>query len=204
MFNLDPNLECVGWLVRHGELSNMTVWDSWGNLGLSDEGRQQAEKAAQWLSFERIGRVICSDVPRSIESAEFLMDTGAVLCPYLGSDPNLRPWYVSDFSGKEKSPENLAKFKPYTDDPSLQIPGGESRNQSGERIQVAWQYFMSPYKGLPTVLYVHNSVIKALMGLDEIKYAVSPGGVVAVLINSRGEFSFQIMVGDMNLERGVS
>jgi len=182
----------------------MSVWDSWGTLGLSEEGRQQAAAAAQWLSFEHIGRVICSDVPRSIESAQFLLDIGCVLCPYLGSDPNLRPWYVSDFSGKEKSPENLAKFKPYADDPSLQIPGGESRNQLRDRVQVAWQYLTTPYKGLPTVLYVHNSVIKCLMGLEEIKDAVSPGGVVAVYMDERGDVSFRIVLGDMNAAKGVS
>ena len=204
MLNMEPQLELIGYLVRHGTLTSMSVWDSWGTLGLSEEGRQQAAAAAQWLSFEHIGRVICSDVPRSIESAQFLLDIGCVLCPYLGSDPNLRPWYVSDFSGKEKSPENLAKFKPYADDPSLQIPGGESRNQLRDRVQVAWQYLTTPYKGLPTVLYVHNSVIKCLMGLEEIKDAVSPGGIVAVYMDERGDVSFRIVLGDMNAAKGVS
>ena len=32
MFNMDPTRELIGYLVRHGELVNMNVWDGWGNL----------------------------------------------------------------------------------------------------------------------------------------------------------------------------
>ena len=151
----------------------MAVWDSWGDLDLSEEGCEQARRTAQWLSFERIGRIVSSDVPRTMHTAQYLMDTGAVLCPYMACDSNLRPWYVSDYTGKEKTPERIASFKKYIDDPDLVIPGGESRNQLHERVQVIWQYMQAPYKGLPTACFIHNSVIKSLMGLDDIKDAVS-------------------------------
>src|ERR1700676_1824899 len=105
MFNMDPSKECVGYLVRHGELTNMHVWDGWGEMNLSEEGKKQAEKAAQWLSFEKIGRVISSDLPRSMHTAKYLMDTGCVECPFMACDPNLRPWMVTPFTGKEKTPE---------------------------------------------------------------------------------------------------
>ena len=49
--NLDPSRVLIGFLVRHGELNDMSIWDSWGSYDLSEEGRQQAEKAAQYLSF---------------------------------------------------------------------------------------------------------------------------------------------------------
>jgi broad specificity phosphatase PhoE len=205
MFTFDPTKQLIGYFVRHGELKNMHIWDGWGDFDLSEEGKQQAEAAARWLSYEQIGRVVSSDVPRTMHTAEYLMDTGAVLCPFLACDPNLRPWNVSDeFTGKEKTPERLEDFKKYLDDPALVIPGGESRNQLRERVQVIWQYMLAPYKGLLTACFLHNSVLKALMGLDGIKDAVSPGGVIGVYMDEKGEISFQIRLGEINTEKGVS
>ena len=204
MFNMDPSLECVGYLVRHGELTNNSVWDGWGSLDLSEEGKQQAEAAARWLSFERIGRVISSDLPRAVHTAEYIMDSGAVQCPFLGTDPNLRPRMTGKFTGQEKTPERLAEFQKYLDDPDLIVPEGESENQLKLRIQVVFQYLATPYKCLPTVVVLHNSVIKAILGVQNIREAVSNGGIIAVLMDPKGEFSFQVVLGQVNAEKGVS
>src|ERR1035437_452037 len=200
--NMDPSRQLIGWLIRHGELKNMHVWDGWGDFDLSEEGRQQAEKAAQWLSFERIGRVVSSDVPRTMHTAQYLMDTGCVECPFMACDSSLRPWFVSDFTGKEKTPERLAEFQKYMDDPDLVIPGGESRNQLKVRVQVIFQYLLAPYKALPTACFIHNSVIKALMGLDAVKEACSPGGIVGVYLDEKGECSFEVLLGKIETELG--
>lgn len=202
--NMDPSLELIGFLCRHGELTNMKIWDSWGNYELSEEGKQQAANAARWLSFERIGRVISSDVPRTISTAQYLMDTGAVDCPFMACDPNLRPWYLPTFQGKEKTPERIADCKKYIDDPDLVPPDGESRNQLHSRVQVIWQYMMVPYKGLPTAAFIHNSVIKSLMGIDDVADAVAPGGVIGVYMNAKGKVSFKVLLGAVSQEIGVS
>lgn len=205
MFNMDPSRQLVGWCIRHGELTDMTVWDSWTDMMLSELGRQQAAAAAQWLSFERIGRIVSSDLPRSMNTAQYLLDTGSVECPFITCDTNLRPWYVADFQGKEKNAENLAEFQKYMDDPNLVIPGGESRNQLDARVQVIWQYLCAPYKALPTAVFIHNSVIKALMGIDGVREACSPGGVVGVYLNEKGDPSFEVLLGKIeNMELGVS
>lgn len=204
MFTMDPSRQVVGYLVRHGELTNMSVWDAWTDMDLSEKGKESAEKAAQWLSFERIGRVIASDLPRSVHTAEYLMETGAVCCPFLGTDPNLRPWMVGIFTGKEKTAARIADFQKYVDDPSLAIPDGESHNQLDERIQVIYSYLASPYNALPTAFFVHNSVIKSLMGIANVKDACSPGGIVAVYMNEKSEFEFEIVLGHVEIEKGVS
>lgn len=204
MFNMDPSLECVGYLIRHGELTNMHVWDGWGNLSLSEEGRQQAESAARWLSFERIGRVISSDVPRTIETAQYLMDTGCVSCPFMGTDPNLRPWMVAGFTGKEKTPGRIAEFQKYLDNPELVIPGGESHAQLEERVQVIFPLLATPYNCLPSAFFIHNSVIKAVMGIPNVKEACSPGGVIAVYMDPKGTLSFEVVLGRVEPEVGVS
>lgn len=203
--NLDPSRVLIGFLVRHGELNDMSIWDSWGSYDLSEEGRQQAEKAAQYLSFERIGRVISSDLPRTINTAQAIMDNCSVACPYVYHDPNIRPWNVGDFTGKEKTPERIAEFQKYIKNPDLPIPGSdESRNQLNQRVQVIPVYLASPYDGKPTAIVLHNSVIKSLMGIDDIADAVSPGGIIAVYSNEKGECDFEVVLGAVTPEIGVS
>lgn len=204
MFTMDPSRQLVGWMIRHGELKNMNIWDGWGEYTLSEEGRQQTEAAARWLSFEKIGRVISSDLPRATNTAQYLMDSGAVECPFLSCDPNLRPRKVGAFTGKEKTPERLAEFKKYIDDLTLIIPDGESGNQLQERVQVIFQYLATPYKALPTAIFIHNSVIKAVMGIPTVREACSPGGVVACLMDEKGEFSFEVVLGHISQETGIS
>lgn len=205
MFNLDPSRELIAFCVRHGELLRMNIWDGHGDYELSEEGKQQAESAANWLSFERIGRVISSDLPRALQTAQYLMDTGAVLCPFLSTDPNLRPWNVGpEFTGKEKTAERLAAFEKYCKNPTLVIPDGESRQQLDERVQVIYQYATVPYKCCPTAFFIHNSVMKALMGIDDIKEACSPGGVVGMFMDPEGKISFEVLLGKVETEIGVS
>lgn len=204
MLNLNPARDCIGYLIRHGELVNMGVWDSWGDYALSEEGCKQAEAAAQWLSFEKIGQVISSDLPRSMQTAQYLMDSGAVQNPFMGTDTNLRPWLLPGFQGKEKTPERIAEFKKYIDDPNLVVPDGESHKQLESRVQVVYQYLCAPYAGLPTAIFIHNSVIKALMGIDDVKDAVNPGGIVRVSLDERGEIFFDVVLGYVAEEKGVS
>ena len=195
MFNLNPERELIGFLIRHGELNIDNKWDGWGAFVLSDKGRESAEKAAQWLGFDKIGRVIASDLPRTMQTAEYIMNDCDVSCPYLGSDPNLRAWAIGDFTGKEKTDERKKEFQHYRDNPDVPIPGGESFDQFCERVKVVYQYLSTPYNQLPSVLVIHNSVLKALMGLDEKGDVVLPGGIVAVYIDSKGECSFEIEMG---------
>lgn len=205
LWGFDPNKQLIGWLVRHGELKNMNIWDGWGDYELSPEGHEQAEAAARYLSYEHIGRIVSSDVPRAAQTMSYTMGYGNVENPYPTFDPNLRPWNVSDeFTGKEKTPERVAAFKKYIDNPTLVIPGGESRQNVDDRVQVAYQYLMTPYKSLPTAIFTHNSVIKALLGLDDIKEAVRPGGIVAAYMDERGAISFEVVLGGVELEKGVS
>jgi broad specificity phosphatase PhoE len=204
MFNFDPAHQCIGYLCRHGELINMHVWDGWSGMDLSAKGEEQAEAAARWLSFERIGRVIASDLPRTVHTAQFLMDTGSVCCPFLGTEPNLRPWMVAGFTGKEKTPERLAEFQKYLDDPSLMIPEGESHDQLEQRIQIIFSYLATPYNCLPTAFFLHNSSIKAIMGIPNVKAACEPGGIIGVYLDEKGEMSFEVLLGKIEAEIGVS
>ena len=119
-------------------------------------------------------------------------------------DPNLRPLMVADFTGQEKTPARLAEFQKYLDDPTLVIPGGESQDQLNLRVQVISVYLTTPYCSLPSVIVCHNSVIKAYMGIPKIREAVAPGGIIAVYMNDKGELEFEVKLGQVATEVGVS
>lgn len=194
--NPTPDRCCVGFLVRHGELNITKKWDGWGAYKLSDEGRQSAEKAGQWLGFERTGRMISSDLPRTLQTADIIMQCLDISCPFLATDPNLRAWALGDFTGKDKTPERKAELQFYRDNPDEMVPSGESWNQFRERVQVALQYLCTPYNALPTVIVTHNSVLKALMDFDEKGDLVDPGGIIRVDMLPNGELDFVAVLGE--------
>lgn len=195
MLNVEPTRDVLGFLVRHGDLNLHGRWDGWGNYVLSPEGREAAEKAAQWLSFEKIGRIVSSDLPRTVQTAEIIMQNVNVACPYLATDPNLRAWALGDFTGREKTPERKAQLQYYRDHPDEPVPGGESWNQLRDRVQVALQYLCTPYDALPTVIITHNSTLKALLDLDEKGDIVGDGGIIKVSMDEKGEIHFDAVLG---------
>jgi probable phosphoglycerate mutase len=196
MINLDPSRELIGYLVRHGELNITNKWDGWGAYVLSEEGRQSAENAAHWLSFELLGRLVTSDLQRALQTADIIQSQVTFACPFLSTEPNLRAWNIGEFTGKEKTEERKADFQQYRDNPDKPVPGSdESWNQMRARVQVALQYLSTPYKSLPTVIVTHNSVLKGILDLDEKGDIVDPGGVVAVYLNQKGEFQFDVVMG---------
>jgi len=201
--NPTPDRDCIGYLVRHGELNIDHRWDSWGPYVLSPEGREAAEKAGQWLSYEKIGRFITSDLPRCVQSAEIIMNMVDASCQYLATDPNLRAWNLGEFTGKEKTPERKEKLQYYRDHPDEPVPGGESWNNLHERVQVAFQYLCTPYDGKLTVIVTHNSVLKALLCLDEKGDLVEDGGIVRVDMTEKGELEFVAVLGATSLDKKV-
>jgi broad specificity phosphatase PhoE len=203
MSMIDPSRVLVGWLIRHGELNVENKWDGWGNFVLSPEGQESAEKAGQWLSFQRIGRIVSSDLVRAYQTAEIISNCCNVECPFLSTDPVLRALNVGDYSGKEKTDERKEEFRKYLDNPALVIPGGESRDQLKERVQAISQYFASPYKGLPTAIATHNSTIKAWLDLDERGDFITPGGILEVYLTPEGKFEFEAVLGKVDPEHDM-
>lgn len=202
---MTPARTLIGYIIRHGDLNITNCWDGWGSYTLSPEGIEHANKAGQWLSFEgKIGRIVASDVPRTLQTADIIMNYVNPASTYLTTDPNLRPLLVAGFTGKEKTPERMAEFKHYLENIDEVIPDGESVRQHMQRVQVILTYMCSPYKGLPTVVVTHNSSIKNLMGKPTLKQAVSPGGIVGVWMTETGEIEFDVLLGESTTEEGVS
>ena len=189
----------LGYLVRHGstEANTDNCFRGWIDFPLDDEGRQAAEAVQNFFSYERLGRVFCSDLSRAVQTAQYIIDGGNVSCPYLSVEPSLRPWNIGDFAGQKKSKATLDKFHKYVEDSSLVIPEGESLDQFRHRNQIIMDYLAVPYEGYPNVIVAHTSNLTACQhcaeeqneAQEEESDIVGPGGIVAVyLINNQLQF----------------
>lgn len=199
-----PDRVKLGYLVRHGELTVKDRWDGWGNYNLSPEGIQSAEQAAHWFSFDRIGRIIASDLPRTLHTAEIIMQVISPACPFLSTNPNLRPLNVGAFTGREKTDEAIKEFQWYKDHPDVPFPEGESVNQAKLRVENEIPVLLAaPYDGLPTIIVTHSSVIRLLMNEPDSE-VVAPGGVIAVYMLADGSLEYVIVMGEIEASKGGS
>jgi broad specificity phosphatase PhoE len=205
----------AAYIVRHGEteLNATNCFRGWENPSLNDEGIRAAEEIANYFSYERIGRVVCSDLDRASQTAEYIVNSGTILCPYLSPDFNLRPWGIAGFAGKEKTEALQKRLNFYIENPSIKIPDGESLKDFQDRQESLVHYIVNPYEGLPTVIVTHTSNLTYLAeavdrdnGLDasrdpEVHDIVEPGGIVAVYLDTNGKMKLEPRLGVIETEK---
>jgi broad specificity phosphatase PhoE len=204
----------LGYLVRHGstEANASNCFRGWIDFRLDEEGRQAGEAIRNFFGWERIGRVICSDLSRAVETANYIMDGGSVCCPYLSVEPALRPWNIGEFAGKKKTDAVLRQFEKYVEDPKLVIPGGESLEQFQNRNTILMEFLANEYNGHPTVIVAHTSNINATYNTTESDASqpetgdiIEPGGVLAIyLVENRVVFVPRLGTATTSEPQGVS
>lgn len=205
----NPWQPVLAYLVRHGETEENAenCFRGWNDPPLNDNGMEAAVLVANFFAYERIGRVVCSDLSRAMQTAQAIMDTGTVACPYLSTDFNLRPWNIGGFAGKEKNAENLKKLSRYIKSPETVIPDGESLATFRQRIEEATNgYIANQYDGLPTVIVGHTSGLTALhrafYGDDDNMPddLIEPGGVIGIYMDGNGKISMVPRMGEIQAE----
>lgn len=180
----------LGYLVRCActDAESNDIFTGWSDPHLNEEGRQACEALANYFAWERVGRIICSDLIRSVETAQCIIDTGNVANPFLSIDPSLRPWHIGEMAGEEKG--DLKEFRKYIFNPDMVVPGGESIAQFRNRNLILMEYLAQDYQGLPTVLVTDESNIAAMMTHSFMEDAIKPGGIIAVyLIDNQLHFA---------------
>lgn len=73
-------------LVRHGDAGAYTLPDHERNL--SELGKQQAKKTAQWLNATKIDKVISSPYNRAKQTAQILSNLPMTICEQITPDDN--------------------------------------------------------------------------------------------------------------------
>jgi broad specificity phosphatase PhoE len=209
----------TAFLVRHGttSLNSSNCWRGWENPSLNEEGIQAAEAIQNYFQWQKLGRVICSDLNRAVETAEYIMESGSVTCPFIEQDPGLRSWAIGSFAGMKKTDTNKKTFQRYIDNPDERTPNtdelpGESLNEFRQRNERLLEYIHSPHQGLPSAIVVHTSNITAIQRyIDEIEGRepksdeesidmVEPGGIIAVYADTNGKLTMVPVLGEVEVE----
>ena len=205
----------AAYIVRHGEteLNASNCFRGWENPALNDAGLEAAQIIGNFFSYERIGRLLSSDLDRALQTAEAILLSGAVQDGYVSPDFNLRPWGIGNFAGCEKTEKEQKRLQRYIDNPLEKIPDGESLQDFRDRQeQSLLQYIFSPVDGLPTVIVTHTSNLTYLAefvdlqnGEDpsrdpEVHDLVEPGGIVAVFVDTNGKIKLQPRLGAVEVE----
>ena len=99
------------YIVRYGDTHE-------GNL--NESGRQAAEAIHNFFEWQPVGRVICSDVPAAYATAQYILNTGNVACPFVATIPDLEH-RVSEFA--QEPYEELPTVMVIRDEQSI-VPGG--------------------------------------------------------------------------------
>jgi len=154
---------------------------------LDANGRKEAKEAAEFLKDKGITMIYSSDLERAMETAFIIANELGLDEPW--SDFRLRPWNVGEFSGKNKD-EHMDELMEYVDNPSWDVPGGESLDKFIDRIHEAIEYYIHEGRSEGIKLLVtHTSDViqldnyvkgKSGHGRPEKDDTVEPGGIVKV------------------------
>lgn len=157
-------------IVRHGE----TLWNrehriqGHRNSVLSDTGARQALAAAQRLRGEGVVRLVSSDLGRTLQTAQPIVDATGLA---LETDERLRERSFGEFEGftpdevRAQTPEAWAHWQ--SREPSWAMPRGESLLMLRARAQACLEAIASATQG--TVIIVTHG------GTLDVMYRIAAG-----------------------------
>ena len=152
-------------LVRHGS----TLWNQelryqgQTDIELSEQGREQAALAADYLKGQNIQALYCSDLRRCIQTAKIIGDSvelEAIIEPRF-REISFGIWEGLTYAeAKARYPELVRQRIKNT--LNFQIPRGESLYQGMERAWEAWEEIL-PKPHDPVAIITHGGIIKVLL-----------------------------------------
>ncbi len=151
--------------VRHGESEGNKSSRFNGNLDLelTDRGRIQAQKTAEYLDRYKIDKVYASDLSRAFETAEII---GKRQYVSVIKNKNLREIFGGDFEGKIYS--DLQKLYPVEFDKWLndlgncRCPNGESIRELLHRFNTEIKQIAAENKGKTILIGTHAMPIRVM------------------------------------------
>ncbi len=161
------------YLVRHGE----TNWNAVGkfqghsDVPLSEVGRRQATRLAQYLKNIKIDVVLASDLKRALETAQIISGKPA---DEIITDHNLREINFGHWEGLTYDEINASYgeiLQKWRKEPlNTRIPGGEVFSEVAERTTAAVQKIIDQYPNKNVLVVSHGAAIRAIicsiMGID--------------------------------------
>jgi broad specificity phosphatase PhoE len=157
------NLSTI-YLVRHGltEMNEQNLLRGWSDVDLSEKGKKQAEFAATFFEGKKLSRIYCSDLRRTMETAEYI---AKVADGKLTPTPNLRPIEFGDWQGKPLSEiekpmlelEKTWKMDPNRKAPNAKESFAEFQNRSQQFLELVLREMKSG-ESIGIVAHLRNMI----------------------------------------------
>ena len=151
--------------LRHGESEGNKNSRFNGNLDLllTDRGRVQAQKTAEYLDKFKIDKVYASDLKRALETAEIVAKRQSL---EVIKDKNLREIFGGDFEGKIYSELNKlypVEFGMWLNDlGNCRCPNGESIRELLERFNTRIKEIATENKDKTILIGTHAMPIRVM------------------------------------------
>lgn len=164
----DPE-SCIAYLIRHGATDNNIahpprLQGRGVDLGLSDQGHGQAERAARFLAEQPIAAVYSSPLLRAMETAEQI-----ARCHQLSVIPIEALCEVDVGRWEGRSWEEIARTEPEAhrrfmeDAAEFGYPEGENMDEVLARVAPAFQHVFEAHLGEQVVVVGHNVVNRVFL-----------------------------------------
>lgn len=182
--------EPVLYIVRHGSTVDDDTYSGPTNPKLNEQGRKDAQQAAEFLRGKNTGDIVSSEMDRTKETANIL---AKLLNKKVTTAKDLDSLDVGDVSKMEDKEEADRVIHHHQNNPDEPIPGGESISQFDSRIEPELMKGIGMYykTGMPPIFSVHHSVQHAagkIFNGDKDSALTDPGGVIAIYKTSPGSF----------------
>lgn len=182
--------EVLVYVARHGTtaLNGTNVFRGTRDMPLDANGLRDAHQLAHYFEPIEVSHIVCSNMRRAIVTAKIIAEAKG---SPVHQTPNLRPREIGEFTGLEKTEENMAQWRYYIDHPDASIPGGESLNEFQSRLRpcIMEAIELAGVCGEPVLMVMHSSGIHEIGSVlyhDYRAALVEPGGV-AVIYTENGQ-----------------
>ena len=144
-------------------------------------GVKDAKEAAKFLEGTEPVFLVSSDKKRAVQTASvFEKEFNLENIP----TEQLRAWDIGEFSGKDRSKENIESVEKYVNNPDIPIPGGESLQEFRDRITpVLEECFLHACDNGVGFIVAHSSVVHeagSIIKGSHTALLVEPGGIIVL------------------------
>lgn len=153
-------------MVRHGESpkeGNERTRD------LTDNGKQDARKIAEFLKKEGIDVFVSSPYKRAVETIRGLAEQAGKEVKII---EDLRERVFASGDTRISDKELLPLLKKSFADPNFFLPGGESNAACQKRAVAELEDLLETYQGSKVVIGTHGAVMALMMGYYDNRYGL--------------------------------
>jgi len=144
------------WLIRHGEPLRTDICYGSLDIALSDVGRQQMARVAEYLKPEAITAVYTSPLSRALESAR-------IIAPEVTVVPDLREMDFGELEGLAYDEIAVRYPDIYRNWSQVRFPGGESLPDMRDRVLRAFNAICRDREDQTIAIVSHGGVNRILL-----------------------------------------